>query len=1116
MECRINLLLIAALLGCVVFATSSAQEKRELILKHSNELEVVLENGRYITHVIGNVIFETETGQIHCDSAIWDKGKAARLSGNVRFDDRDFRIKADSVYYDIRTRQATALGQRVELWSYTDSIYAVGTHAFVDRQTDILKMYNRPLLYLQYPDSAKMIEVLADTIEYRSSNRRADAAGNVIITSKDLTANSGKAVFDTEQDSLELTINPVAVRRHSKVSGELITVLFDESDIKSINVITSARAEFNEPVTLDTSYIDQSILEGKEIHFHFTESELTSIICYNQAYSWYFPSSRADTMYQENTISGDTIKFLTDKERLTEVQVIGGAIGKYLSAPISARETGSGVPIDTVNYKGQFINYNLDDSLITLKQSADITSGTVSLTAHQVLFDTHVRIIEAYSAQGAIDSGIIHESPFMLQPNPVPVILADKDDQILGDYLVYSIDTKKGRIFQSKTSYNEGYYYGEKLYREKPHIFYIDDGRYTSCDADEPHFHFYSSHLKLIENDKLIARPVVFYLGRIPLFALPYYIFPLEKGRHSGMLPFNFGNFQQGDRYVKNVGYYWAVSQYWDWQGSLDYIERQRTITLNSRVNFTKRYVLNGYVAGSYTRATSYDASTATENKSTRWISSAAYNHTFSPSFSIRGFADFRSDATYFDDYSINRDERLNREAKSQMSFSKKFSNGLSASGSASHNENYDKGSRTNQLPQLSLSFPTVWIFGSSSTGKDGQKVQKWYNGFTFRYAPGYVNSSSRITDDSTGQRSRKKFMRLDHNPSIGLPTMSLFKYLKLTPQFRYSETWFKIIRTDQSDSANIDPKTYRAYSYNGSVTARTDFYGTFYPNILGVTGLRHTFTPQVSFSYTPDINRFPTERAYVGSGVGSNKSRSIGVTLNQLIQAKYAQGEKEKAIDVISVTSIFSYDLEDDVRPYSDLNTSFQSSAIPRITFNGNLVHSLYKPGTDEADFWSPHLESFSIDARFSFSGRSFIFDDPSDKKISRGVDSPEKLLQSSTSPQTYTPSTKGWLFSASYGYNESGSGTFFRKSSFFRFNMSFNLTPTTSLYYSHEYDIDDNKTIHNSVRIARQLHCWSGSIYWIPIGSNRGFGFQLFVTAIPDIKIDNNHDSYLRAFQR
>jgi hypothetical protein len=438
----------------------------------------------------------------------------------------------------------------------------------------------------------------------------------------------------------------------------------------------------------------------------------------------------------------------------------------------------------------------------------------------------------------------------------------------------------------------------------------------------------------------------------------------------------------------------------------------------------------------------------------------------------------------------------------------------MAASGRVSHNENYDEGSRADDLPQLSLSFPTIWPFGSSSTAKDGTRVQKWYNGFTFRYAPDFLNRSERVTIDSTGQKSKKEYLKLNHNPAIGLPTFSLFKYVKITPAFGYSETWFNIIKTDQSEAAGVRAQSYRTYSYNARISGRTDFYGTFYPNVLGVTGIRHTVTPTVSYSYSPDINKFPTERNYVAGGAGSSKSRAIGVNLNQTLQAKYRAGESEKSVELISFSSGFSYNLEADTRPYSNLSSSFQSGVIPKITFYGSMIHSLYEPGTDNVDFWSPHLESFSIDARFTLSGKSFIFDDPVERGIAPGAESPEDL-RNPTSP-SYSPVSRGWQFSASYGFSESGNGPLYNRFSYFRFNLNFNLTPSTSISYSHDYDVDDNKTIYNSVRIVRQIHCWSGSLYWVPKGTNRGFGFQLFVTAIPDIKIDNNHDSYLRAFQR
>ena len=83
-------------------------------------------------------------------------------------------------------------------------------------------------------------------------------------------------------------------------------------------------------------------------------------------------------------------------------------------------------------------------------------------------------------------------------------------------------------------------------------------------------------NMKMIENDKLIARPVVFHVEQIPILALPFYIFPLKKGRHSGFLPFSFGKFEKGERFVRNVGYYWAASEYFDLMSAMDYFEEKK------------------------------------------------------------------------------------------------------------------------------------------------------------------------------------------------------------------------------------------------------------------------------------------------------------------------------------------------------------------------------------------------------------------------------------------------------------------------------------------------------------------------------------------------------------
>ncbi|MFQ5452874.1 MAG: putative LPS assembly protein LptD, partial [Candidatus Zixiibacteriota bacterium] len=353
---------------------------------------------------------------------------------------------------------------------------------------------------------------------------------------------------------------------------------------------------------------------------------------------------------------------------------------------------------------------------------------------------------------------------------------------------------------------------------------------------------------------------------------------------------------------------------------------------------------------------------------------------------------------------------------------------------------------------------------------------------------------------------------KISHNPAINLPSLRFGNYLNVIPRFSYAETWFKIHQTDQSDAAGINPSTtYRTYSYRWSVSANSKIYGTIYPNFYGLLGLRHVITPTVGYSSSPDINLHSEVRSFAGGGAGSSKSSLLTFSLNQLFQAKVRKGAIERNLQLLSLTSNFSYNLENEERPFSNLQTSFQSSALPIITsVSGRMQHSFYQPNTDDLNFWSPFLLSFNINANINLAGQNFFFDDA--KEILRRVDSLSQIDR--TAPTSGV--RKGWSLSATYSYSETGRGSNWSKSSFINFLLRFNLTPTTTISYSQRYSIDRKLTIRNSVNIVKKIHCWTGSIFWVPVGSNRGFGFKLFVTALPEIKIDNNHDSFTQSFQR
>ncbi len=605
------------------------------------------------------------------------------------------------------------------------------------------------------------------------------------------------------------------------------------------------------------------------------------------------------------------------------------------------------------------------------------------------------------------------------------------------------------------------------------------------------------------------------------------------------MLPFTFGKFQQGDRYVNDIGYYWALSDYTDLKTSFDYHEKNKTIIFKGNFNFNKIYSLNGNISGHFSRETGYDYSIAEEVKRSRWIARGRYNHNITPTFKVTANADFQSDKTYYNDLSQNLNERLNRLTKSRLNFTKRFGKSTSLSGEISHTVNLDLETRTDLFPNLSLTLPTIYLFGKGKQDAQGKLKQNWFNKLTFRYSPRMTNYSNRVSPidtivttldtlgnilsaDTTRFRSRKKYTRISHNPALNLPTLKLFKYFSLTPRVSYSETWYKIHETDQSIAAGIDASTtYRTYSYNAGASFKTNLYGIVRPNLFGVKAVRHVLTPIISYSYSPDIDLYPDVRSFAGGGAGSRKTSSVSVTLSQLFQAKVGEEEKERNLNLLSFSSSFRYNFLAEGKSFSTLSSNFQSSALKYISFDGTLQHSLYDPDTDEKRVLSPVLLSFSLNARMTLFGKRFLFDemihDPaSGQRDSARINNSQNLSSQNNYASRAKTNSKGWSMSATYSFSESGRLENYFKRSFLRFNLNFNLTNSTSIAYSQSYDFSSGRTVNSSVNIIRTIHCWSGSLYWVPSGSNRGFGFKLFVTALPEIKLDNAHDNFLKGVQR
>ncbi len=1095
-------------------AQSSLEDRLQLL--RAGSFEIVF-GDQDTTVVSGDVLFAISGGTIACDSAFWLRGERAILMGNVAIEDSLYRLLADSVDYNLLTGIADATGDPVELWSRSDSLYAIGPYVWYHRSAEQFYMDERPTLYIGYPDTTTMTEVIANTFRFTSSTERGEANGDVVISNDQFRATAECAVFRSPEGLLDLYGEPELLRRRSVIRGSLISILSTDDDLRRIDVLDSAYGEFNEPINDTSLEMDRSQLSGDRIIFDFRNGDLTRVTCFGQAYSWYFPASRGSDERNQNSVSGDTIRLNVFQEDLESVEVEGGAIGTFIA---TRTEIVDSVPVDradTVDYASQTIVYRIPDSTITLSRNASVVSGRFGLTAHEVEFDTEADVIEAFSADEIGRRRDTVDNPFIsdYQPNAIPVVLRDGEQELFGDFLEYSLRTEKGRIVQSKTAYETGFFYGDKLYRESRDIYYLKDGRYTTCNLDEPHFHFYSTDLKLIEGDKLIARPVVFSLGRLPLFAIPYYVFPLQKGRRSGFTTFSLGNIERGERFVRNLGYYWAPSQYVDLQSAFDYFENGNTLNWYNRFRYKKLYTFEGSVEANLARQTTYSRTLAIEQPSTRWTFTGRHSHTLSPSLSFTANANFVSDATYYNDFSADLEDRLNRTLRSDFRIQKRFGRQTALSVTGIRDENLDTESLNLTLPSASLSLPTIKPFGSGTKDENGRLQQRWYNSIALRYQPSLINVANRSTideidtlsnpgdtilvTDTSGVRSRREYTRIDQSVTAS-GRQTLLKYIDLVPSVSYSESWYRIYRTDQSETAGIEgDANYRTSSARFSVSSSTTLYGTVYPNLFGLSGIRQVLKPSVSYNYTPASNRNAEIAAFAGGTVGPERAtQSLGISLSQDYLLRIGRDELARTLNLVTITSRTSYNFENDERPWGLISSSYNSNVLPNFRFYGSFTHDPYKPGTNELSFWSPYLLDFTFNTTLTLRGSRFLFDQPFDQEVASTVES---------EADGGLPGGSNWDLGATFTYRETGrhNGNF-RKTSFLNVNLNFSLTPTTRIAYSQYYDLEADETVNSQVSITKQIHCWTGFFYWVPVGSNRGFGFRLNVTALPEIKLDNS----------
>ncbi|MFO8174822.1 MAG: putative LPS assembly protein LptD, partial [Longimicrobiales bacterium] len=223
-------------------------------------------------------------------------------------------------------------------------------------------------------------------------------------------------------------------------------------------------------------------------------------------------------------------------------------------------------------------------------QGADFGAGTKQL----VLLGTpeaQARLIRE-GEEITADSALVYsdETGKVWSVGTQAVYQPKEGDPVNSARIVFDLNQTRGTANQARTRYNAGaewILYSDYLTVEEESA-YGHEVMFTSCEEEEPHYHFAAKNIKIINDNILVARPVKLYFADVPVAWLPFIAQSTESGRASGILTPTFSindivrTSRRYSRRISNLGFYWAISDYMDASMSVDWWSGEHTALTGS------------------------------------------------------------------------------------------------------------------------------------------------------------------------------------------------------------------------------------------------------------------------------------------------------------------------------------------------------------------------------------------------------------------------------------------------------------------------------------------------------------------------------------------------------
>ncbi len=769
---------------------------------------------------------------------------------------------------------------------------------------------------------------------------------------------------------------------------------------------------------------------------------------------------------------------------------------------------------------------------------AYVETEGVNLTAGYILIDMAKNELLATYAYDK-DSNRV-ESP----------VFKDGSDEIEAATIKYNLKTKKAYIEEVKIVQDEMFLYMAQAKRQSNEDIHFRQGRFTTCDLPDPHYHFQLSKAVMVPDKRIVTGPMNLWVAGVPTpFGLPFSYIPQQEDRTHGIIFPEIVPISAYGSGLNNLGYYFPINDYLQTTAYVKGYTRGSWGVRNV-TNYAKRYKFAGNFDIGFEQFKRGFPDNSNINKfSVGWIhkkdpkSNPYWNFNTNVNFASNNDTKQNLDPLNNDYFknTLLSDINLNRSFPG-----KPFRVGAKLS--------ISQNSQTQNiaLTSPSVNFNTSQFFPLKKLFKGSQEWKQIFQRFGVIYSLEGQNRSTfkdTLLRDQNYSAIGQQFFNGAQQKVTLQTTGGLFKnILKITPSINYgtkvnfqqiSKSYDPVKNETKIDTLRVAGL---AHDLSFNVSATTVLYS--YYRFVGKSKplLRHVMTPNITYSYIPGLNKTitdsigpnkqiatysPFERSIYSSPASSEDRGLISFGLNNSFELKRRSDKdtitgfrKTRIIDALSFNG--NYDVMKDSMKLSDINISLRISPFQWLNFVGTSRFSPYgwedSTGRTISQYAVRNSQGLGRTISNTFSTTLTLTSKESREKIQDNQRSASTNWNSDYDyfylhPEYIVDFAIPWKVSFSHNYNLSRNMNKivydkkeFIESQTLMTNGDLSFTKRWKVGGTINTDLKTLKVTNANFTLSRDMHCWALAFMWTPIGTNKSFLLSIRNTSsiFGDAKLD------------